>query len=283
MPSDTGSRIFRQKALDRLVSPDTLDTVMTVTQPRNWLALGAVALLLAAVIVWGVAGRLRVEVAADGTCVRGRPVHIIAPVAGQIVELLVHDNMHVERGQPVARVRVGPLDNIIDVVDVPSTEAGRIAAVEARLGELVVPGRPLFDLELADPLEAIVFVNAREAREVGVGAPALVLPAIYDRAEYGYIRGAVASVGTVPASRDALRATLDDERLADRLAASGQLIAVHVRLTPDPATPSGVRWSSSPGPAAGVPSGLTCSASLLVAERRPITLVVPVLQRVFGG
>jgi HlyD family secretion protein len=76
---------------------------------------------------------------------------------------------------------------------------------------------------------------------------------------------------------------LDDDRLVERLASSGPMMAVRVRLATDAHSPSGVQWSSSPGPPAPIPSGIPCSANVVVAERRPVTLVVPALQRVFGG
>ena len=284
MPSDARSRLFRQAALERLAAPEALDTVMTVTGPRSWIALAAVGLLLAAGLTWGIGGRLRVEVTADGACVRGRPVHIVARAAGEIVELLVTEGAQVARGQAVARVRsAAPSGTGAIVSDVTSPHDGRVAAVEARVGDQVEPGRALFNLELGDPLEAVVFVNARAARQITVAAPALVLPDIYDRAEYGSINGAVSAVGAIPASRDAIRAALGDDRLADRLAAGGPVMAVRVRLTPAPANRSGVRWSSSSGPETPVPSGIPCTASVIVAERRPITLVLPALQRAFGS
>jgi len=203
MSADPRPRLFRQAALDRLSAPEALDSVMNVTGPRSWIALAAIGLLLAGVIVWGIGGRLRVEVTADG--------------------------------------------------------------------------------EINDAQEAVVFVDARAARQIAVGASALVLPGIYDRSEYGYINGSVTSVGTAIASREAIRAALGDDRLADRLDARGAMIAVRVRLTPAPGNPSGVRWSSSAGPETAMPSGVPCTASVIVAERRPITIVVPALQRVFGS
>ena len=284
MPQDPRSRLFRQAALERLAAPEALDTVMTVTGPRSWIALAAVGLLLAAALTWGIGGRLRVEVTADGACVRGRPVDIVAPAVGEIVELLVTEQATVVRGQTVARVQsTSPSGAGTVIRDVPSPHDGRVAAVEARVGDHVEPGRALFNLELGDPLEAVVFVDARAARQVTVAAPALVLPGIYDRAEYGSINGAVSAVGAIPASRDAMRAALGDDRLVDRLAAAGSVVAVRVRLTPAPATRSGLRWSSSSGPEAPVPSGIPCTATVIVAERRPITLVLPALQRAFGS
>jgi hypothetical protein len=216
--SDPGSRLFRKAALDRLSAPEELETVMTVAPPRSWLALAAIGLLFAAVLAWGIGGRLRTEVTASGVCVRG------------------------------------PL----------------------------VPGRPLFGATSGEPLEAVVFLPIRVARQLSAGAPALVLPAAYSPAEYGYITGTVAEVGDAAAERHAMQATLGDDRLVDRLWADGPLVAARVRLTPDAQTASGVHWSSSQGPAAALPSGAPCTASVTVAAHRPVTVVVPALQRIFG-
>ena len=41
--------LFREEAVDKMLSPDDLDRLMRVTDPKGWLALiGLVALLLAA-------------------------------------------------------------------------------------------------------------------------------------------------------------------------------------------------------------------------------------------
>jgi multidrug resistance efflux pump len=272
--------LFRQAALDRLSAPEELDTAMTVTSPRSWLALAAAGLMFAAVLAWGFGGRLRVEVNADGTCVRGNPAHILPPASGQITELLVREGAVVTRGQTVARIQsASPSGGGVVTSDVLSPSDGRVTAIEARVGDLAVPGRALYSLELGDPLEAVVFVHAREARQVTAGAPALVLPAVYDGAEYGYITGEVAAIGQVPASRDAMRAVLDDDRIVDRISAAGPVVAVRVRLAAEAANASGLHWTSSRGPATALPSGLPCTARVTVAERRPISLVVPALQR----
>jgi len=131
------------------------------------------------------------------------------------------------------------------------------------------------------PLEAVVYLHARDARQVRTGAPALVLPEVYGAAEYGYIEGTVLAMDAALASRDSMRAALGDERLVERLAASGPVVALRVHLSPDPKSASGVRWSSSTGPES-VPSGIPCTATVTVAERRPVTLVIPGLGRIFG-
>ena len=46
----------RKQALDRLSTPDRLDHLLTLTSRRSWLALAAAGVVLAAALVWSLAG-----------------------------------------------------------------------------------------------------------------------------------------------------------------------------------------------------------------------------------
>jgi len=48
--------IFRQSSIDRLKSPEQLNEYIRVANPRVWLVLAAVVLLLVGVVIWGVFG-----------------------------------------------------------------------------------------------------------------------------------------------------------------------------------------------------------------------------------
>lgn len=69
--------IFRKKSLDRISSPEEIDDYMKVTSPSMWLVLGAIILLLAALIVWSITGRIEATVVVDGQAVTEQ----IAPIS----------------------------------------------------------------------------------------------------------------------------------------------------------------------------------------------------------
>jgi HlyD family secretion protein len=70
--------LFRESALERLSSPEQLDSLLQITNPRGWIALVAVWLLLAAVIAWSILGEVERTEAGQG---------IILPAGGlQVVE-----------------------------------------------------------------------------------------------------------------------------------------------------------------------------------------------------
>ncbi|MFP4324258.1 MAG: hypothetical protein ACLFTK_17515 [Anaerolineales bacterium] len=59
-------RIFRQNALERMQSPERLDTLMHVTQPLGWLSLATIAVIFAGLITWSVVARIPTTVQAEG-------------------------------------------------------------------------------------------------------------------------------------------------------------------------------------------------------------------------
>ena len=48
------SKLFREKSLERIASPEQLNAYIRVSTPSVWLLLAAVVILLAGVCVWGV-------------------------------------------------------------------------------------------------------------------------------------------------------------------------------------------------------------------------------------
>ena len=59
-------RLFRKSALERLTSPERLDTLMQVTQPRGWFAFSIILIMLIVFGVWAFAAKIDETVAAEG-------------------------------------------------------------------------------------------------------------------------------------------------------------------------------------------------------------------------
>jgi HlyD family secretion protein len=98
--------IFRKVALERLSSPEQLDQLMQVTDPKGWLALGAVGMLLLASLGWGIFGSIPTQAYGEGILLRqGGVTSLVAAENGQVEELLVAVGDVIEKGQVVARIR----------------------------------------------------------------------------------------------------------------------------------------------------------------------------------
>jgi HlyD family secretion protein len=98
--------IFRKVALERLSSPEQLDQMVQVTDPKGWLALAGIGALLLAAIGWGVFGSIPTTSQGDGILLRqGGISDLVSNAAGQVQEVLVSVGDVIEKGQPVARIQ----------------------------------------------------------------------------------------------------------------------------------------------------------------------------------
>ena len=56
------NKIFSREALNKLRSPEKLDTLLPITTPINWMALIAIGILLFSVVLWYIFGAFTVKV-----------------------------------------------------------------------------------------------------------------------------------------------------------------------------------------------------------------------------
>jgi len=107
--------IFRKVALERLSSPEQLDQLIRVTDPRGWVGLVTLGLLVAAALVWSLAGSLPTAAVGTGILLRqGGVADLEATGAGQVEEILVAVGDEVGKGQVVARIRQEALERQIE-------------------------------------------------------------------------------------------------------------------------------------------------------------------------
>jgi HlyD family secretion protein len=139
-------QLFRKKSLERLSTPERLDTLMQVTTPRAWLGLVGAALLVLAGLLWGIFGHTVEAVQGSGMLLRqGGLYSIEATAGGHVAEVLVAPGDRVRNGDLVARLHQPEL-----AAEVAQVEA-QIGDVRLRRGEMV----GLAGQESASRLEAL--------------------------------------------------------------------------------------------------------------------------------
>jgi HlyD family secretion protein len=96
--------IFREKALQRLSSPEQLDRLFRVTDSIGWLALVVCIVLVMLALAWSVFGSIPVQVSGSGILLHagGRIVIVSAPGEGRLVSYSVAVQDPVASGQLVA-------------------------------------------------------------------------------------------------------------------------------------------------------------------------------------
>jgi HlyD family secretion protein len=97
--------IFRKTSLERLSSPEQLDTIMRVTGAKRWLALAGVFLILGVAVIWGYEGTIDTKVSGSGVIVRaGTVLNVVASGAGLVTSISVNLGDQVKADQVVAKV-----------------------------------------------------------------------------------------------------------------------------------------------------------------------------------
>ncbi|MCC3372461.1 NHLP bacteriocin system secretion protein [Cohnella sp. REN36] len=97
--------VFRKVSVERLSSPEQLDTLMRVTSPKGWIALLALGLLLASAIAWGFEGTLSTKIQSQGVLIRpGGLQNIYADSSGTITDIRAAENDYVNKGDVLARI-----------------------------------------------------------------------------------------------------------------------------------------------------------------------------------
>jgi HlyD family secretion protein len=164
--------------------------------------------------------------------------------------------------------------------------AGRVLEMKQDPGSLVGAGTPIMSVQASDQtsegLQAVVYVAPTKGKSVRPGMVAQVSPTTSKREEYGYVIGKVGLVSEFPSTREGMLRVLPNPDLVASLSGQGAPFAVYVDLVPDGATTSGYRWSSTKGRTQKVGSGTLCQVTIVIRERRPIEMVIPLFREYTG-
>jgi hypothetical protein len=285
--------LFRQKALETLSSPDELDRLVSVTDPRSWIALVALTGMVGAALLWGALARVPLEIRGEGLLTQ-EGSRIVAPTAGLITRVSCRVGETVSPDQAIASLRSGADAEVV----LASPAAGTISAIQVREGAVVPQGAVVAVIDRPDRrLEARVYVPLADGRRIRPGLGVHLSPVTARGEHYGFLVGRVSAVSTAPAGPEAVLADLGagpgyplrriDGRVpgvmagrpgAGRPAPSpgdGPRVAVDVELVPDPATISGWKWSSRGGPPFRIAGETPCDARVLLGETRPLRMLLP--------
>lgn len=212
--------IFRKTALERLSSPDQLDSMLKITTPMSWVGIGAAAALAAAVVVWSFVGRIPETVSAPGFFVHSYHTNTLySTAAGQVHEILVKPRMLAEPGTPLLKLK--HTDGAI--ISVESDQRGWISETLVKKGSQITPNTELFRLSpvTENELSLVCYVDFDMAKSIKPGMKALT----------GSMEAVVTNVDRYIASETAMAELLGaDGRLAAMITQNGPAAAVTCEL-----------------------------------------------------
>jgi HlyD family secretion protein len=161
---------------------------------------------------------------------------------------------------------------------------GRVVEVKVNAGQVVTRGTPLLTIERepaggrAAPV-AILYVTAQDGKRLSEGMAVEVSPSSTRREEHGFVHGRITRVAETPASSAGLLRTLQNDQLVRSFStAFGTPLEVEVTLDTDPATRSGLRWSTGRGPDFAIEPGTLTDAEVTVRSVKLLGLAFPALR-----
>lgn len=95
-------KLFRKESLERLSSPERLDQLMQVVNPKSWLPLVSLGVIVGSALVWSIYGRIPVTIEGRGVLVYPSKVVPLQSVSsGQLVLLKVKVGDTVKKGDVI--------------------------------------------------------------------------------------------------------------------------------------------------------------------------------------
>jgi HlyD family secretion protein len=175
-------------------------------------------------------------------------------------------------------------NELVRYANVVTPYAGQVVELKVLPGATITENTAILTIQpFTQALEGVVYLPSSDVKDVHIGQEAQVSPSNVKREEYGYLRGTVTFVADYPATTATIMRNFQNESLASSLTADkAPVTEVRVRLSRDPATPTGFLWSSSKGPEEHISSGSICTVDIVTREQPPIALVVPSLKNILG-
>jgi HlyD family secretion protein len=161
---------------------------------------------------------------------------------------------------------------------------GRVVEAKANAGQVVQRGTPLLTIEREPETAggapvAILYVTAQDGKRLSEGMGVTISPASTRREEHGVVHGRVIRVADTPASSAGMTRTLQNDQLVRNFTTQlGTPYEVEVALERDPATRSGLRWSTGSGPDFAIETGTLAEAEFTTRNVRLIAFAFPALR-----
>lgn len=165
--------------------------------------------------------------------------------------------------------------------EIRSPYTGHVVELMVNPGSIIKQGSFILSLERDDALEqleAIVYVSPNEGKKVKEQMEVKISPSTVEVEKFGYIKGKVLQVSEYPATFDGMMNTLQNEQLVKSFFTGLPPIAVRIALLVDNDNTSGYQWTSGEGPDVEIKSGTLCGSKIIVKNKRPISLILPIVE-----
>jgi hypothetical protein len=268
----TENRLFRARALERISSPDQLDSLVAVTSPRRWIALSGLLLAVAAALVWSSISTVPTTLSGPGFLLpQGGLREVVAPIAGTVRSLELQPGTHVVAGDAVGSMSAPGGRSAV----VRAPETGSVTELDSLVNAFAPAGKRLAIVEpVGWPLVVYSFVPTEVAADLTAGTEARVTPGAGIGSRFGYVKGTVESVSRFAVTAERLAFVLQDASLVAQVQQLGPVNEVVIALDQSATNASGFEWGRGAGPAEALSAGLPASVKFIIGAHHPINDVL---------
>lgn len=266
-------KLFREKAMEAVGGRNRLNTLSPVISPRLWVFAAALGFLIVSVVVWGFFGDVPVSVYGTGVFLRGeRITALVAPLDGQVSEVLKRSGDEVKAGEVIVRVRSQEAQGVeVQEGVVTALEAGRVTSMSVLVGDAVRDGQHLCAIVTgSDELRCVAFLPLSDAKLIEPGFDTLLHFVSRNAGNDGEARGKVAVVESFMTTAD---------RILQRIPNAEFVRMVQERFGTVCEVEVEVQESTLSDP---VNTGVPCDIEIIVDRIRPVELVFPGLRSKSG-
>ena len=304
------NQIFSKEALDKLRSPEKLDTMLPITTPVSWMALVAVLVLLFAVVLWSIYGAFTVKADGMGLIMDSAGIMNVTHIAnGKIDRIYVRPDMYIKKGDKIAHMEqaeqsadtrmaqygMGLASNDRDAMgrayqydakryqqdvaeDVYSDYEGIVDEIMVDVGSMISAGTPICSVRITQnrsDMTGLLYIPVEKGKRVQPGMTIQLAPNGADVSQTGSLIGVVRSVSQYPMTMQGIQQHLGNAQLAQWIlqAQNSSVVEVTFDLVKDPDNKSGYLWTSQVGEHKPITPGSFCTGSIIIERKPPIEKV----------
>lgn len=304
------NNFFSQTALEKLRSPEKLDTMIRVTNPIGWMGLSALLVLFFAVVLWSFFGSYTEKADGVGIILDSAGISNITHTdSGKITKIYINQGDIVRKGDVVAHMehteelsdmhmaqyslelaqsrpdalgrvyqfdakqnRQNMMENVISDYD------GIIEEIMVGEGSMVTAGSPIMSVRITqdrNDVKGVFFVPVDKGKRVEPGMTIQLAPNGVDTSEAGNLLAVVRSVSDYPISGQGAAKAVGIESLAQYMLTKegGAVVKVRFDLVKDKSSESGYLWTNIIGKHKPITPGSFCTGSIVIDRKPPIEKV----------
>ena len=265
------AELYRKSSLERISSPDQLDTMLKISSPMSWLALAGATMIVVITIVWAFIGRIPMTVTTTGIVTSPDGTNAVySNTAGTVTKVFVARGDKIYEKDVLMEVETDRKET----VQILSDQVGFVGEIVAPEGSIITPNSEVLRLSPnTDSHQVVVcYVLTADAQKIKRGDNAYISLSSSDSKSYGHMVGRVINIDAGAASQNAQKKVLGSENnLNKSFSSDGKAVtAVTCELYPSDSSVRGYFWSNTKGDQLAVNNRDMCSVKIITKQVKPI-------------